>query len=152
MKDRDGEAGSLYSWARADSAQGNLAAARTHIEESLRVAESLRSDLLSPESRASFLASVQSSYQLYTDLLMRQHQAEPTKGFDALAVEVSERQRARSLLDLLTEARADLRQGVDPALIERERTLAKQLNDKAQRDAGQHAGAGRRAETGNQPA
>ena len=85
------------------------------------------------KSRASFLASVQSSYQLYTDLLMRQHQAEPTKGFDALAVEVSERQRARSLLDLLTEAHADVRQGVDAALLERERSLGRQLNDKAQR-------------------
>jgi CHAT domain-containing protein len=65
------------------------------------------------------------------DVLMRQHRAEPTKGLDALAVEVSERQRARSLLDLLGEANTDLRQGVDPALIERERSLAKQLNDKA---------------------
>ncbi|MEJ7710943.1 MAG: hypothetical protein WKF84_14030 [Pyrinomonadaceae bacterium] len=92
----------------------------------------MRSDLLSPESRASFLADVQSSYQLYTDVLMRQHRAEPTKGFDALAVEVSERQRARSLLDLLAEASTDMRQGVDATLVERERTLARQLNDKAQ--------------------
>src|SRR5438552_1322147 len=132
VKDRAGEADTLYSLARAERSQGNLLAARTHIEESLKIAESLRSDLLSPESRASFLANVQSSYRLYTDLLMRQHRAEPTGGFDALAVETSERQRARSLLDLLTEARADVRQGVDANLIERERTLAKQLNDKAQ--------------------
>ena len=131
-KDRVFEAASLYTWARADRAQGNLPAARTKIEESLRVTESMRSDLLSPESRASFLANVQSSYQLYTDVLMRQHQAEPTRGFDALAVEVSERQRARSLLDLLAEARTDLSQGVEAALIERERALAKLLNDKAQ--------------------
>ena len=131
-KYRVGEAGSLYDLARADRALGNLPAARTHVEESLKVAESMRSDILSPESRASFLANVQSSYQLYTDILMRQHRAEPAKGFDALAVEVSERQRARSLLDLLSEARTDLRQGVDATLIERERTLAKQLNDKAQ--------------------
>ncbi len=53
-------------------------------------------------------------------------------GFDALAVEVSERQRARSLLDLLAESGTDLRQGIAPALIEREEKLAKQLNDKAQ--------------------
>ena len=131
VKDRTGEAYSLYSLARAERSQGNLLAARTHIEESLKLAESLRSDLLSPQSRASLLATVQSSYQLYTDVLMRQHQADPTKGFDALAVETSERQRARSLLDLLTESHADVRQGVDATLIERERTLAKQLNDKA---------------------
>jgi CHAT domain-containing protein/tetratricopeptide (TPR) repeat protein len=132
VKDRAGEAYSLNSLARAERSQGNLLAARTRVEESVRVAESMRSDLLSPQSRASFLANVQSSYQLYTDVLMREHQAEPTKGFDALAVEVSERQRARSLLDLLTEAHTDMRQGVDAKLIERERTLAKQLNDKAQ--------------------
>nr|MBA3571742.1 tetratricopeptide repeat protein [Pyrinomonadaceae bacterium] len=132
VKDRDGETYILYSLARAERDMGNLPAARAHIEDGLKITESLRSDIFSPESRASFLANVQNSYQLYTDLLMRQHRADPTKGFDALAVEVSERQRARSLLDLLTESGTDLRQGIAPALIEREETLAKELNDKAQ--------------------
>ena len=130
-KVRANEASALSQLAVAESKRGNLLRARTLVEQSLGIAESLRTYLVSPESRAGFLATVQSSYQLYTDLLMRQHQAEPTKGLDALAVEVSERQRARSLLDLLSEARADIRQGVDATLIERERTLAKQLNDKA---------------------
>ena len=130
---RDAEVEGLTALARLEGARGNLVQARTLIENSLQVAESLRSDLVSPESRTAFLATVQESYQLYTDLLMRQHKAEPQRGLDALAVETSERQRARSLLDLLSEADTNLRQGVDPALIERERTLAKQLNDKAQR-------------------
>ncbi len=134
LKAQTREADVLSQLARDERQRGNLARARTHVEESLAIAESLRSDeIASPESRAGFLATVQGSYQLYTDLLMRQHQAEPTKGFDALAVEVSERQRARSLLDLLAEARADVRQGVDPALLERERSLGRQLNNKAQR-------------------
>jgi CHAT domain-containing protein/tetratricopeptide (TPR) repeat protein len=132
VKDRLHEADTLYTLALAERAQGDLPAARTYIEESLKVAESMRSDLLSPESRSTFLTTVQSSYHLYTDVLMRQHRADPTRGFDALAVETSERQRARSMLDLLAEAHADVRQGVDAALIERERTLAKQLNHKAQ--------------------
>ena len=131
VKDRAGEGAALYSLARAERGQGNLASARAHIEESLKIAESLRSDLLSPASRASLLAYAQGSYQFYTDVLMRQHKAEPAKGLDALALEVSERQRARSLLDLLSESRTDLRHGVDLTLIERERALAKQLNDKA---------------------
>ncbi|MDQ3042380.1 MAG: CHAT domain-containing protein, partial [Acidobacteriota bacterium] len=132
VKTRYREADVLYNLAQANLAQGNIPAAQIHIEESLKVAESIRADLLSPESRASFLANVQNSYQLHTDLLMRRHQAEPTMGFDALAVEVSERQRARSLLDLLAENGTDLRQGIAPALIEREEMLAKQLNGKAQ--------------------
>ena len=41
--------------------------------------------------------------------------------------------RARVLLELLTEARADIRQGVDPALLERERSLQHQLNARAER-------------------
>ena len=132
VKNRDGEADILYSLARVERDMNNFPAARARIDESLMVAESMRLEILSPASRASYLAVVQTSYQFYTDLLMRQHKAEPTMGFDALAVEVSERQRARSLLDLLAESGTDLRQGIAPALIEREETLAKQLNEKAQ--------------------
>jgi CHAT domain-containing protein/tetratricopeptide (TPR) repeat protein len=133
IKAEGSEASALAALAFAERERGNLAAARTLIEESLRIAESLRAGVISPESRASYLGSVQGAYQLYTDLLMRQHQAETTKGLDALALEVSERQRARSLLDLLAEAGADVSKGVDAALLERERSLARQLNDKAQR-------------------
>ncbi len=124
---------SLYHTARAENRRGDLARAQTLTEEGIKIAESLRAALGSTEFRSAYLANedVQGSYRLYTDVLMRQHQAQPMKGFDALAVEVGERQRARSLLDLLTEANTDLHQGVDAALIERERTLAKQLNDKA---------------------
>src|SRR5262249_50208373 len=55
----------------------------------------------------------------------------PAAGFDALALAVSERARARSFLELLTEARADIRQGVDGSLLERERSLQQRLNAKA---------------------
>jgi len=128
---RSSEVAPLTLLARIEGARGNLAKARALIENGLQLAESLRSDLVSSEDRTAYFAAVQGSYQLYTDLLMRQHRAEPTKGFDALAIEVSERQRARNLLDTLIEAQADLRQGVDATLIERERTLTKQLSDKA---------------------
>lgn len=131
VKDPVAEASTLYEFAQTQRAQGNLLAARTNIEESLKISESLRSDLLSPDSRASYLAAIQGSYRLYIELLMRQHLDAPIKGFDALAVEVSERQRARSLLEMLAEARAEVRQGVDVALLDRERALSMQLDDKA---------------------
>lgn len=130
---RSSDIAPLAALASIERARGNLSQARTLVEQCLQIAESLRADVAGTESRAALLADAQDLYQLYTDVLMRQHQAEPTKGFDALAVEASERQRARSLLDLLTEAHADVRQGVDAELIERERSLGKQLNDKAQR-------------------
>lgn len=132
VKIRYREADVLYSLAKTNLAQDNILSAQTNIEESLKITESLRSDILSFESRASYLAAVQNSYQLYTDLLMRQHKTDPTKGFDALAVENSERQRVRSLLDLLTENKTEMNQEVDSALIKRESEITKQLSDKAQ--------------------
>ncbi len=132
VKDRAEELAVLRQFADFESARGNLVQARTLVEEALRIAESFRAENVSPESRAAFFSGNQKSYQTYTDVLMRQHKQEPTKGLDALAVEVSERQRARSLLDLLSESGADLRQGVDLTLLERERVLGRQLNEKAQ--------------------
>ena len=59
------------------------------------------------------------------------HKQNPAAAFDAVALAVSERARARSLLELLTEARADIRQGVDSSLLERERSLQQRLNARA---------------------
>ncbi len=126
------EFGALTALAKLERDRGNLALAQKTVEESLKISESLRADLISPESRTAFLSGVQDSYKLYTDLLMRQHRIQPKKGFDQLAVETAERQRARSLLDLLTESNTNVRQGVDPELIQSEQTLAKKLSDKAQ--------------------
>ncbi|HEY7543643.1 MAG TPA: CHAT domain-containing protein, partial [Blastocatellia bacterium] len=64
------------------------------------------------------------------DVLMRLHKQNPTEGHDRVAMEASERARARVLLDTLFESRANLRQGVDPALLERERSLQQLINSK----------------------
>ena len=109
----------------------NPKAARVHVEEALKIAEATRANLMSPESRAAVSAARQSVYKLYSHVLMLQHQAEPGKGLDALAFETSEFRRARSLLDLLSEASADIREGVDAALLQRERTAGQQLAEKA---------------------
>jgi len=75
---------------------------------------------------------VRSYYEFYADLLMRLHKQQPSAGFDRVALEASERGRARSLLEMLSEASADIRQGVDPALLERERALQARLNARSQ--------------------
>jgi CHAT domain-containing protein len=63
---------------------------------------------------------------------MRLHKQQPSAGLDGTALQASERGRARSLLETLAEAGADIRQGVDPTLVARERSLQQQLNAKAQ--------------------
>jgi CHAT domain-containing protein/Tfp pilus assembly protein PilF len=133
VKDRDEEVETLRGFAEVEREQGRPDRARALIEESLQLSESLRAGIHNPERRASYFASAQGSYEFYIDLLMQLSRANPGKGFDALAVQASERARARGLLEILAEAGADIRQGVDAALLERERRIAWQLNIKARK-------------------
>lgn len=128
--DSTGEAGTLYGLARAERDQGNVAKARDHIEAALRIVESVRLRYKRQELRTSYFASVQKYYDFYIDLLMRGSRASQADT-GALALEVSERARARGLLDMLAEAHVDIRQGVDAALLERERSLGQMINARA---------------------
>jgi CHAT domain-containing protein/Tfp pilus assembly protein PilF len=118
--DRKGEAATLAGIARIERDEGQLPEARAHIEQALQIIESLRTKVISPELRASFLATTRSSYDFYIDLLMRLHRARPSEGFDALALQASQRARARSLLDMLAESRIDIRQDLTKEQRERE--------------------------------
>jgi CHAT domain-containing protein len=105
--------------------------AKSQIETVLQEVEKMRSNVFSSDLRASFLSTKQEYYKFYVDLLMRLHQQQPSAGFDAAALQASERARARSLLEQLSEAHADIRQGVDSVLLEEERSLQQLLNAKA---------------------
>jgi CHAT domain-containing protein/tetratricopeptide (TPR) repeat protein len=131
--DRRGEARALYGLARAEGARGNLNEARKQIVAALAKVEATRSDVSSEHQRASYLATVENYYEFYIDLLMRFHKAAPGEGFDALALQNSERARARSLLEMLSESHVEIRKGADPLLVEKERTLSEHINAKAQR-------------------
>jgi CHAT domain-containing protein len=126
-----GEATCLLGSARVEQKSGNLTKARQSIEQSIKIVESIRADYDSPELRTSFFASKQEFYEAYIDVLMHMHRQNQAASFDALALAVNERARARSLLELLNEARADIRQGVDSSLLERERSLRQRLAARA---------------------
>ncbi len=131
--DKRGQARAIYGLARAERDRGNLEEARKQIELALAKVEATRSDVTSQNLRTTYLATVENYYEFYIDLLMQFHKARSTEGFDALALGLSERARARSLLDRLAESHVEIQQGVDPSLLEKQRLLAEQLNAKAQR-------------------
>ncbi|HEY9673550.1 MAG TPA: CHAT domain-containing protein [Waterburya sp.] len=126
--DRAEEAETLYNVAITQRDRGNLNEARTQIEAAINIVEDIRTRVTSQELRTSYFASVQNYYQFYIDVLMQLHKQNPSQGYDALALHASERARARSLLELLTEANANIRQGVEPKLLELERTLQQKLD------------------------
>ena len=129
--DRNGEADTLLGIARVEQKRGNLTQARQIIEQAVGLIESLRTNIAGQELRASYFANRQEFFESYIDVLMQMHKQNPAAAFDAVALAVSERARARSLLELLKESRADIRQGVDSSLLERERSLQQRLNARA---------------------
>jgi CHAT domain-containing protein len=131
--DRFAESTTLYNIARAERDRGRLTDACSHLEIAIGVIESLRANVASQAMRASYFASIQRYFELYIDLLMHRHKWRPSENFASLGLEQSERARARSLLEQLTEARADFLRWGDPALIGRLRDLQRQINAKAER-------------------
>jgi len=123
---RASEAVTSLDLAKLDFAQGSLPRAAADIAQSLDVVESIRANFDSQQSRLEVAASHRSYYDLAIEIAMQLH--DPAKAF-----EISERARARGLLDLITEARLDLRQGIDPALLAREREIQELLDAKHDR-------------------
>jgi CHAT domain-containing protein/tetratricopeptide (TPR) repeat protein len=132
--DRNNTAGMLYVVARAERDLGKLADATAHAAEALKTIEDVRGDVASRQLRTAYFASQHDISMFYIDLLMRQHDREPARGYDIRAFEASERARARSLIELLAEGDSGgFRKGADPALLGRERDLSERLGLKTSR-------------------
>lgn len=130
VKDAQGEALSLYGIARVERNQKHLTEARDKIVEALKKVESIRTRMTSHRLRTSYYAAKQDFFELEIDIRMRLYSATNSRAEMESALYASERARARNLLDLLTEGRTDIRQGVDPQLLALERTQREQLDDK----------------------
>jgi CHAT domain-containing protein/Tfp pilus assembly protein PilF len=131
--DRAKEALTRYRIAIAQKEKGNAEIALEEIQTAIEIVESLRKNVGDRDLRTSFFASKQDYYEFYIDLLMQLHRDNPREGYDGKALEVSERARSRSLLDVLAEGNADIRSGGDPKLLQRERQLQRQLDTLEQR-------------------
>ncbi|HEU4767505.1 MAG TPA: tetratricopeptide repeat protein, partial [Pyrinomonadaceae bacterium] len=128
-----GEALTLSHIAKLERDRGNLLEAHKLIEVAIAATESLRVHLKSQALRAALLAASRKYYEFDIDVLMRLHKQRPAGGYDAVALQVSEKGRARSLLEMLREARAEIRNGVDPALIQRDKELRSTIAGRADR-------------------
>ena len=110
----------IYHLARLHHALNNDEAALAYIERSIKIIEDLRAGAGSPELRASFFSGVRRHYDLCIAIRMQLDHTRPGNGYSARAFLVSEKSRARSLLDLVNESQIKLRQGATADLLRRE--------------------------------
>lgn len=126
---RRGEVSTLYGCARALRALGDFEAARQHLDQVVNGVEMLRAEAENRDLRSSFFATKQHYFELYIDILMQQHAQNPSAGFDAQALALNERRRARGLLETLAEARtAEIQSEGDPDLLDQYRQLQQRIN------------------------
>ncbi|MBD2205135.1 tetratricopeptide repeat protein [Calothrix sp. FACHB-1219] len=130
LKDKTGEADALYLIAINQRKLGNPETALTNIKAAIEIIENIRSNVKNSDLRTSYFATVQNYYKFQIDLLMELHKQDPSKGYNAQAIETSEASRARGLVELLTEARANIRKGANPELLAEERRIQALIDGK----------------------
>jgi CHAT domain-containing protein/Tfp pilus assembly protein PilF len=123
----------LHWMARAERGRGDLQAARNRVAEAIGKIESLRPTVNSPELRASAFSRAQEIYEFEIDTLMQLSKRQPADNYAAEALRANEQARAREMLAMLSESRAEIRQGVDPELLARERSLRERIDAQANR-------------------
>ena len=124
------QAEALNGRALAARARGDLPAAIQFGEESLQRIEALRAGVSAPELRAFYSAAHSDYYESQVETLLAAHRETGRASSDYLtaSLSVSERARARMIVDLLNEAAVPLDRGELPeAALERERELYDEL-------------------------
>ncbi|OKH29033.1 hypothetical protein NIES2101_43485 [Calothrix sp. HK-06] len=121
--DKAGQATILGNMADLERNRGYLEESLKQIQAAIQIIESLRQTYTNKDLQSTYFSTVQDYYQFYIDLLIELDKKYPNKGYDTIAFNISERSRARSLVDLLTEANASIRKGVNPKLLASEQLI-----------------------------
>jgi CHAT domain-containing protein/tetratricopeptide (TPR) repeat protein len=105
-QDRAAQGLALLGMALAERDRGNPILALHHGGAALEIFETLRTAAVRSDLKASYMARNEAYYGLLIDLLMAEQRRHPGGELARQALELSERSRARRLLDALTDKRA----------------------------------------------
>ena len=141
VKDPEIVTTALYNLALAHHALGNDDVALSFIERSLKLIEDLRADLGTADWRAVYLSRVRHHYELCTEILMALDRTRSGSGFGFRAFLMSEKSRARSLVDMVKESQAKSHEGATGELLRREREVSGLLHSMAEYELNLNSGA-----------
>ncbi len=124
------EAHILVSMALTKRAIGDFTGAANDVTKAIEIFETLRKQVPGDQFRSAFFTFGKTAFELYIDLLLGAGQGNTDPEKVAKAFNLSQRSRARGLLDSLAESSVEIRKGVDFELLEQERRLKVRLNNK----------------------
>jgi CHAT domain-containing protein/tetratricopeptide (TPR) repeat protein len=108
-------------------------AALAAIENCVRVSEAMRASLSRADLRASFFAGHKKFYDLYVEILLRLSETAKATDYVSRALEIAERSKARTLVELLNQSGANVKAGAGKDLLRRESEVNSRLSAKAAR-------------------
>ncbi|MFT5142694.1 MAG: CHAT domain-containing protein/tetratricopeptide (TPR) repeat protein [Rhodothermales bacterium] len=117
------EWGALLQRAHLEGERGAIADALTHYEKAFEALERTRMAQLTDEDKSGYLAQQRYAFEDYTHFLGDLHADDPGQDYLSRAFEFTERGKARSFLDLLAEALANVSEGVEPGLLARQNDI-----------------------------
>ncbi|MEW6212191.1 MAG: CHAT domain-containing tetratricopeptide repeat protein [Acidobacteriota bacterium] len=135
-----------YGLAEAYRRQGDLDLAIEHYQQAIDAIESIRTQLISDQHRATFSGQYQRIYTGLIEALMERHERDPEAGDDRRAFAILERAKARSLVEAIREARLDVGQELDEDLSRREKQLNARIAELQKRLIQSEVSAGERRE------
>lgn len=114
--------------ARLAAARGDPVAALEQALAAIALREEVRSRIADASLRASFLARWRGDFDLAIEMLMRLSREDGREEHLRQAFRLSEAAHARTLSELLAEARVDVRRGIAPELLAAERAAERRLS------------------------
>lgn len=131
LEDRLGEATTLYHIANLKRDLNQFAEAAEASAEALKQFEALRENIASQQLRTSYFETTQQCFELYVDVKLQLYRTSSDVRHVAEAFTANEQAHARTLVDILAEASSLIRQGVNPALLQKKQALLESLNSRA---------------------
>jgi CHAT domain-containing protein len=104
VRSQKDQASTHYEIAGIESNQGKLESALAHSEQAIAIIESLRENISNRQLRTSYFAKQQDYYGLDVELKMARSADKKSSDYVGLALETSEKSRARVLTEVLSEA------------------------------------------------
>jgi CHAT domain-containing protein/Tfp pilus assembly protein PilF len=134
-RDMETEVSALAGKTEAHLMLNQTELARREVDQAVAIVEKIRTEIASPEHRILSQQWMTQVYKMQAHVLMRLHQGDPSVGYDTLAFRASEQSRLRALLELLSESRIELSQGIDAGYLSRLKELQLKLESSETRRA-----------------
>ncbi len=131
IRDKISESETLFNLSKLRYEQNNTVEALNFVEQSVEITENLSAGMVNAKLKTAYFSNVFQRYELYIKLLMELNTKYPEKNYAAKAFQISEKSRARQMLEYLTLSGSDFTKDAPKELVEQEKEIRNLLNVKS---------------------